>query len=347
MGETMKAVVTVKPEELEIQTRDIPQVEDNQILVKFKYVGICGSDVHIFYGKHPFVGPEYFPLVQGHEGVATVVETGAGVTGFKAGDHVTIRPQLFCGKCEMCLSGNSHICEKLEVLGCQADGYLAEYFAVDADLAIKLEDSDDMLAMTLIEPLAVAVGGVRKLGSLAGKKVLVFGAGVIGNLCAQVAKANGAMEVTVADISKYRLDLAVEKCGIDNSIFIPDVKTEEEADVYGGYDCILECVGIESTLKTSIKYSKKNSKMVILGVFGNEATLPMALVQDKELKIEGSLMYEEMDYIAAIHYIRDDLINVNTLVFDKVAFKDSENVYGFIADNKEKALKVIVDMENK
>ena len=343
----MNALVSVVPEKLEIQTREIPEISENQLLLKFKYVGICGSDVHIFYGKHPFVGPEYFPLVQGHEGVAEIVKTGQEVSGFKEGDLVTVMPQIYCGKCEMCRTGNPHICETLEVLGCQTDGYLAEYFAVDADLALKLEPSDDMLAMSLIEPLAVAVGGVRKLGALAGKKVLVFGAGVIGNLCAQVAKANGAFEVTIADISEYRLNLATETCGVDKSIYIPRVKPEEEADIYGGFDCILECVGIESTLRTSIKYSKKNSKMVILGVFGKEATLPMALVQDKELKIEGHLMYEEVDFNAAIGYIRTEKVNVKSLVFDQVAFKDSERVYDFIAENKEKALKVIIDMEKK
>ena len=347
MSKEMKAVVTVKAEKLEIQTREVPEISENQLLLKFKYVGICGSDIHIFYGKHPFVGPEFFPLVQGHEGVATVAKVGSAVTDFKEGDYVTVMPQIFCGKCEMCRTGNPHICETLLVLGCQADGYLAEYFAVDADLALKLDPSDDMLAMSLIEPLAVAVGGVRKLGALAGKKVLVFGAGVIGNLSAQVAKANGALEVTIADISEYRLKLATETCGIDKNIYIPGVKPEEEVEVYSGYDCILECVGIESTLRTSIKYSKKNSKMVILGVFGKEVTLPMALVQDKELKIEGHLMYEEIDFNAAIGYIRASKVNVKSLVFDKVAFKDSENVYNFIAENKEKALKVIIDMEEK
>jgi len=347
MGEPMKALVTVVPKKLEMQTRDIPNIKEDQILLQFKYVGICGSDIHIFYGRHPFVGPEYFPLVQGHEGVATVIKVGSNVTKLKKGDYVTVMPQIFCGKCEMCRIGKPHICENLKVLGCQTDGYLAEFFAVDADLALKLEPSDDLLAMTLIEPLSVAVGGVRKLGSLAGKKVLVFGAGVIGNLCAQVAKANGAMEVTIADISQYRIDLAVNQCNVDTGIFIPDVKPEDEAVLYGGYDYILECVGIENTLRTSIMYSKKNAKMVILGVFEKEATLPMALVQDKELKIEGSLMYEEEDYHAAIHYIRNSQVNVKALVFGQVAFKDSETVYDFIAENKEKALKVVIDMENK
>ena len=347
MSRTMKAAVTVVPEKLEFQTRNFPDISANQLLLEFKYVGICGSDIHIFYGKHPFVGPECFPLVQGHEGVATVVKVGDQVTHFQEGDYVTVMPQIFCGECEMCRTGNPHICETLQVLGCQIDGYLAEFFAVDAALALKLEPSDDMLAMSLVEPLAVAVGGVRKLGSLAGRRVLVFGAGVIGNLCAQVAKANGAMEVTIADISQYRLDLATQQCKVDESIFIPDVKPEDEASVFGGYDFILECVGVESTLQKSITYAKKNSKMVILGVFGKDATLPMALVQDKELKIEGSLMYEVEDYYAAISYIRNKKINVNALIFDRVAFKDSEKVYDFIAKNKEKALKVIIDMEKK
>jgi len=344
-GDNMKALVTIEPEKPQREERPVPVITEKQALVEVLYVGVCGSDVHIYYGKHPFVGPECYPLVQGHESVARVVKTGDAVKNVKEGDYITVMPQIFCGTCEMCRTGNIHICEKLEVLGCQRDGLLSTYFAVDANLLLKIEETDDLLAMTLIEPLAVAVGGVRKLGSIAGKRVLVYGAGVIGNLTAQVLKVAGAREVAIADLSKYRVDLAVNQCGIDTGINIPDVSPEDEAAVFGGFDAVMECVGVENTLRSAIINAKKNAKIIVMGVFGKETTIPMALVQDRELKIEGSLMYEEEDFTAAIDYIRKDAVNVRALIFDTYAFSDSEKVYEFIAGNKEKALKVIVDMK--
>ena len=338
----MKVAVTVKPEQIQFEERNIPEINNDQLLLKMKYVGVCGSDIHIYYGKHPFVGPEYYPLVQGHEGVAEVSKVGKNVTGFESGDLVTVMPQLFCGKCEMCRKGMPHICETLKVLGCQCDGLFAEYFGVDANLAIKLPSNADPVESALIEPLAVAIGAVRKLGCLGGKKLLVYGAGVIGNLCAQVAKAFGCAQVTIADIDESRLNTAVVSCGIDANININNPPNGEKS--FDDYDYVIECVGIESTLKTAIKHSKKNSKILVVGVFGKEATLPVALIQDRELMLQGSLMYEREDYITAINLLQSHKVIVKPLIYKVLPFSAYDTAYDLIAKNKAKAIKVIIQI---
>jgi len=338
----MKVAVTVMPGKIEFAEREVPRISATQVLLKMKYVGICGSDIHIYQGRHPFVGPECYPLVQGHEGVAVVEQVGGGVEGFLPGDVVTIMPQLVCGRCDMCLSGNPHVCETLKVIGCQTDGLFAEKYAVDQSMLIKLPPSMDMKKAAMIEPLAVAVGAVRKLGSLAGKKVLVFGAGVIGNLCAQVARACGAEEVKIVDLDETRLRTAVDRCGVDKSEAMSKIQDKKEA--FGDADFILECIGNESTLADAIRYAKKKAKILVVGVFGKDATLPMALVQDRELTLQGSLMYEREDYVGAINFIDRKAVALDPLIYKTIPFAQYDTAYKLIADNKGLALKVLVEI---
>jgi L-iditol 2-dehydrogenase len=339
MNGKMKVAVTLKPGEIKYEERPIPSPADDEVLLKIKYTGICGSDIHIYAGEHPFVGPECYPLVQGHESVAYVEELGKNVQGFKKGDYVTAMPQVACGECELCKTGRLHICSKLKVLGNQCDGFFSEYFPVKADMVIKLPDIPEEEA-AMVEPLAVAVGAVRKLGPLAGKRVLVYGAGVIGNLCGQVARACGAAEVAIADLIDERLDLAVNKCGIDTGI--NTAKVADPAAAYSGYDFHIECIGIEATIRNAIQYVKKGGMIVVAGVFGKEVTIPIALVQDREICIKGTLMYEKEDYIAAINLIKTKRVKLRPLIFKVVPFDEYDKAYDLIKANKALATKVLV-----
>ena len=338
----IQAVMT-EPGKIIFNDVDIPEVKANQIKVKMKCIGVCGSDIHVNHGKHPYTS---YPVVQGHEVSAVVEEIGKDVTNVKIGDAVTIQPQVVCGKCYPCTHGMYNDCEELKVMGFQTTGMASEYFVVDADKALKLPDGMSFENGAMIEPLAVAVHALRRYGNVKGKEVLVLGGGPIGNLVAQTAKALGASKVLLSELSTYRLETA-KKCGINT--VNPSEKNLKEAIVeyFGtdGADVIFECIGINATMKQAIEYARKGSDIVVVGVFGDLGTINMGFIQDHELRLIGTAMYRVEDYVDGIELVNKGLIEFDALVTHRVKFKDYTSAYKIIDEQKDKAMKVIIEME--
>ncbi len=339
----MIQAIMVKPGIIEFHDIPVPEVKPDQIKVKMKRIGVCGSDVHVNHGKHPYTS---YPVVQGHEVSAEVVETGAEVTNVKIGDKVTIQPQVVCGKCYPCTHGMYNDCEELKVMGFQTTGMASEYFVVDAEKSLKLPENMNWEHGAMIEPLAVAVHAVRRAGDVKGKKILVFGGGPIGNLVAQSAKALGASGVLLAEISAYRL-AAAEKCGIKTVNNSKDDLPEKIIAAFGEdkADYTFECIGINPTMKQAIDYARKGSTIIVVGVFGDLGTINMGFVQDHELSLIGSAMYREEDYMKAIELVSAGLIEFNTLITHRVKFKDYMEAYKLIDEQKDRVMKVMIEME--
>ena len=213
METNMIQQVMTAPGEIIFREIPVPSVEENQILVRIQMIGVCGSDIHVYHGEHPFTS---YPVTQGHEVSGEIVALGKSVEGFAVGQKVTIEPQVFCGHCHPCTHGKYNLCEELKVMGFQTTGVASTYFAVDASKVTPLPESMSFEEGAMIEPLAVAVHAVRQAGDVEGKKIVVIGAGPIGNLVAQVAKGMGAEQVMVTDVSDYRLELA-KGCGFRES----------------------------------------------------------------------------------------------------------------------------------
>ena len=207
MEKNMIQQVMTAPGEIIFREVPIPKPEAGQVLIKIQRIGICGSDIHVYHGKHPFTS---YPVTQGHEVSGEVAALGEGVETFAVGQKVTIEPQVFCGHCHPCTHGKYNLCEELKVMGFQTTGTASQYFAVDASKVTPLPDAMSYEEGAMIEPLAVAVHAVRRAGDVSGQKIAVIGAGPIGNLVAQAAKGMGAAQVMVSDISDYRLRLAEE-----------------------------------------------------------------------------------------------------------------------------------------
>lgn len=338
----LQAIMT-EPGKIVYQEVPVPEVGDNQIKVKMKVIGVCGSDIHVNHGKHPYTS---YPVVQGHEVSAFVEEVGDLVTNVKVGDRVTIQPQVVCGKCYPCTHGMYNDCEVLKVMGFQTTGMASEFFVVDAEKAIKLPEGMSYDHGAMIEPLAVAVHAVRRYGNVEGNSVLVLGGGPIGNLVAQTAKAMGATKVLLSELSEYRLKTA-EKCGIKT--VNPKEQDLKEAiiDSFGndGADVIFECIGINATMKQAIEYARKGSDIVVVGVFADLGTINMGFVQDHELRIIGTAMYRVEDYIEAIRLVREDLVEFDSLITHRVPFREYEKAYKIIDEQKDKAMKVLIDMD--
>jgi L-iditol 2-dehydrogenase len=164
--------VMIAPGKIEFRNIDKPVPKENEVVIKIMSIGICGSDMHVYHGKHPFTK---YPVTQGHEVSGQIVEVGEKVSNLFVGQKVTVQPQVVCGKCYPCRHGKYNLCEELKVMGFQTTGLASEYFAIDSAKVTPLPDHMDFDEGAMIEPLAVAVHAIRKFGDVTGKKVVVLG----------------------------------------------------------------------------------------------------------------------------------------------------------------------------
>lgn len=340
----MKQAILTAPKTIEFSEIPKPVIKSNEVLLKVKYMGICGSDIHAYYGKHPFMS---FPIRLGHEMSGEIIEIGSEVTeDLKPGDLVTIMPQEYCGECGPCRSGRYNICNTLNVIGCQTPGAACEYFAVHSDLVKKIPASISAALAAAVEPAAVGVHAVRRCGSVKGMNVVVLGAGTIGNVTAQAALAEGAENVLITDLSDYRLALA-RRCGIPHTANTSRCTMQdaiEEAFGKEGADIFFECVGIGATVNQAIECSKKGHDIVIVGVFGSMPPVNLAWIQDRELRICGTLMYVEQDFQDTIDYMANGRINMKPLISKIFSFSELPDAFTYIENNNDTSLKVMIKM---
>ena len=338
----MKQAVMTAPGKIEIHEVEIPSPGEGEVLLRIQRIGVCGSDIHVYHGKHPYTP---YPVVQGHEFSATVEAVGPGVSGLRVGQKVTSQPQITCGECAPCKRGDYHICDSLKVEGFQAPGCAQELWVTKAERIIPLPDSFTYEQGALIEPVSVAVHATSRAGDLNGRRVAVLGAGPIGNLVAQVAQASGA-RVLITDVSEYRLDVA-RKCGLEH-ISNPNQETLREASarVFGpdGFDVALECVGVEPTITAAIEGLEKGGTLVVVGVFGDKPRVDIGLVQDRELNIHGTLMYKREDYIRAVELVSTGQVQTAPLISRHFAMDDYLEAYRFIDQARDKTMKVFIDI---
>lgn len=337
----MKQAILERPRKIVFREVKKPEVSDRDVLIRVKRIGICGSDIKAYYGKHPYIK---CPIVQGHEFSGVVADKGRKVEGLKTNDKVTVRPQLVCGRCFLCKQGDYNICENLKVIGCQAEGAAQEYLKVDMSLVVKLPRTMTFEEGAMVEPLAVAVHAVNRAGQVRGQKVLVLGAGTIGNLTAQAAKAMGAKAVMITDLSNFRLGIA-GKCGVDYPVNVTRASLPKLLENHfgpGRADVIFECVGEQATINQAINVARKGSGIIVVGVFDEKPRADIGLVQDRELTLTGSLMYKAEDYQTAIKLIQSRKVKLRPLMSKTFDFKDYPRAYRFLEKSGDRVMKVFI-----
>jgi L-iditol 2-dehydrogenase len=338
----MRQAVMTAPHEITFRDIPPPTVELGQAAMRIVRIGICGSDIHVYHGKHPFTR---YPVVQGHEFSARIESIGPGVEGLKIGSLVTAMPQVVCGQCRPCRRGDYHICDNLKVQGFQAPGCAQDVFVADAARIVSLPETLTPEQGVLIEPAAVAVHALRRAGNVSGKNVVVIGAGPIGNLVAQSAKAMGA-KVLISDVSEQRLQIAAA-CGIP---WRSNAKTESitraARSAFGlqGFDVAFDCAGAETSLGSAIESIDKGGTIVVVAVFGHKPQVDLGLVQDRELNLIGTLMYQRRDYDCAIRWICSGAILTKPLEGRHFPFAEYKAAYEFIDANAERCMKVFIDL---
>ena len=343
----MRQAVLVSPGKIEFREVPAPKPADlnpHQVLLRIKRIGICGSEIHSYHGKHPAT---FYPVVQGHEYSAVVEAVGSDVTVCAPGDAVTARPQLVCGQCNPCRRGQYNVCEHLRVQAFQADGAAQDLFVVDDDRVVRLPEGMSLDYGAMVEPSAVSAHSTRRAGDLRGTNVVVSGAGTIGNLVAQFALARGAAKVLITDVSDLRLEIA-RKCGIEHTLNVAQKPLADGVkEVFGeeGFQVGFEVAGVESSIRSIMECIEKGSTIVVVAVFEKDPSLSMFYLGEHELTLVGTMMYRHEDYLETVQMISEGKINLEPLISNRFSFEEYDDAYKFIDANRTTSMKVIIDLE--
>lgn len=336
--------VMTAPGVIEFRETPRPIAAEGQVLVRIMRIGICGSDIHVYHGKHPFTR---YPVTQGHEVSGRIEAVGSGVEGLSVGQKVTIEPQVCCGHCYPCTHGKYNLCEELKVMGFQTTGTASEYYAVDAAKVTPLPETMSYDEGAMIEPLAVTVHAAKRFPELKGARVAILGCGPIGILLMQSCKALGAASVLVTDVSDYRLSVA-RSVGADYAVNTGETDMEQALrDAFGSdkADVIYDCAGSDITMGQAIRCARKGSTIVLVAVFSKMASVDLAVLNDHELELNTSMMYRHEDYVDAIRLVSEGKVQLRPLMSRHFAFRDYLEAYQYIDENREMTMKVIIDVQ--
>ncbi|MCJ1674615.1 MULTISPECIES: zinc-binding dehydrogenase [unclassified Rathayibacter] len=339
---TMHRAVAEPLSGVRLETADVPTPAAGQVLVQSVLVGICGSDIHAIAGHHPFLASTYLP---GHEATGVVAALGEGVEGVEVGQRVLLKPNVACGTCLNCRAGRSNACERLSWIGCDPSGHwagaMAEYFVAPAGNLYAVPDSVDDETAALVECLATPVHAARIAGDLAGARVVVLGAGTIGVLCVVAALNAGAGTVVATDLDEGKLARAT-RIGAHGAVKASDADANEQvaAALGGPADVVLDCVANERSYAQAVSLLRRAGTLVVVGVPARDAVLPMPIIQDFEIRVQGCAAYTEADVETAISIAVDGGLPTAEVVSGRYSLEDISDA--FTAANADSTGKLLV-----
>jgi len=341
MNRTRPMAFVTQPGKIEIRERPIPTLGEFDVLIKVRASTICGSDLHIFKGKHPFVS---LPIPVGHEVAGEVAEVGRSVTKVRPGDKVSVEPVLICGHCHYCQQGNYQLCANFSFQYRQGQGGLTTDFIAPERWVHVLPENLPYKLGALIEPLAVAVHAVGLANLKIGDNVAIFGAGAIGLFILQVLRGAGAGKVFISDIRDFRLDLALE-LGATEVINVKktDVVKQILQQTEGmGVKKAFEAVGLESTLIQSLQSIQKGGQVILVGLFEAESIcIPANLFVQKEISLTGSQGYH-WDFQRAIELVRVGNLELEKMITHQFTLDQIQNAFETLVDEGQNAVKVVI-----
>ncbi|MGA8108363.1 MAG: galactitol-1-phosphate 5-dehydrogenase [Acidobacteriaceae bacterium] len=312
----MKALLLREYNHLELTDLPTPAPGPGELLIQVAACGICGSDVHGFDGTS---GRRIPPIVMGHEAAGIVAATGEGVIAFQPGDRATFDSTVSCGACPYCLRGEINLCDRREVIGVSCGEYrragaFAEFVTVPERIAYKLPANLSFAEAAMLEPVAVALHAVKVSEIRGGETALVLGAGMIGLLTLQAARAAGCSQVFIADIDPTRLRLAAS-LGATDTLQLSG--TELAAEILrrtgSGVDLALEAVGREETIASAIHSVRKGGTVTLIGNITPQVAIPLQVVVSRQLRLQGTAA-SAGEYPEAIDLISRGIIQVKPLI---------------------------------
>ena len=340
----MKVIQVNKPGEIAVVEKPKPEISAvDEVVIRIKAAGICGSDVHIFHGKNPFAS---YPRILGHEAAGEVVQIGSGVVNVKVGDHVVIDNVFSCGKCYACRIGRPNVCGSVKVLGVHIDGVFSEYVKIPADhLYVVPSDIPWEMAATM-EPYAIAAEAIDRGGVSAGDTVLICGAGPIGLVILQACKSIGT-KVLIMDVVDSRLAKAK---GMGADVVVNTKNEDMEKAVMGftggkGVNVAMEATGVIPILELIIaKLMSPAGRVVVLGFPVEPAKISPADIMKRELDIKGSRL-NNRKFAEVVQWFANKKVDPTGLVSHVLPYSDIEKGMELFANHPEEVCKIILKFE--
>jgi L-iditol 2-dehydrogenase len=342
----MKALLLSEYRHLELADVPEPSVGPNDILIRVKACGICGSDVHGYDGS---TGRRIPPIVMGHEASGVVEKIGRNVQGFREGDRVTFDSTVYCGHCFFCKRGEVNLCDHREVLGVSTPdfrrmGAFAEYVTVPQHIVYRLPDSLPFAKAAMVEAVGVAVHAVALTPISINDTAVVVGAGMIGCLALQAARLAGCGRIIVVDIDDSRLQMAAGLGATDlvNSKTRDAVATIRELTGGRGADIALECVGTTPTVQVAIEATRKGGAVTLVGNVAPKVEIPLQSVVSRQIRLQGSAA-SSGEYPVCMDLLARGAIRVDTLLTATAPLEQGASWFERLYNREPNLLKVVLE----
>lgn len=345
----MKALVIEADKVLSLKDLDVPEPEADEVLIKVKACGICGSDIpRVLHG-----GVHFYPITVGHEFSGEIVKVGADVTDVAAGERVTAAPLVPCRKCAECEQGNPAMCTHYSFVGSRRQGAMTEFVAVPARNVVKIADNVTYEQAACIEPITVAIHGVERAGAItSGKSAIVYGCGTIGMLTLEVLKAKGLTRVYAIDIDDAKLETA-KKLGAYEAINSTKVDVPAYFAEHGLVDYAFETAGVPFLQAQVIDLVKKKGAVVYVGTAHGDVKFSgktFEKILRGELFVTGSWMsfsapFPGSEWRAAAELLGEGKINVDELITHRFRLEDGIEAFNTLTDKASGAIKVMYVMD--
>lgn len=359
MAEKMMVQTFYEPNVMKYEEREIPEIADNEVLVKVKAVGICGSDISYYYGHSPVDTEDgKGPLILGHEASGVIAEVGSipkKLGLFEKGDRVSINPVQQCNACPECMRGEFNVCSHVETIGVSVDGCFAEYVKVKYTHAYKIPDDVSFESAALAEPLACAVHAIQRLDIRLGQTVVTYGTGGIGLMQVQLAKAAGAGKVIAVGRKDYGLKKASE-CGATHVINNTDKNSEyyaedvaaKVAELNEGNPAKRAIVATSNmdALQDALKVTGACSTIVYFGLPGPEDMLKVpvldAIQSERTLKFSwlAPLCWDNVFAVMA-----SGQVNLAPIITNRFSLKDAEEGIKYMKESPDNKVKGVIILD--
>jgi len=341
----MKSLLLSEYNHLDVVDMPVPAVGPDDVLVQVAACGICGSDVHGYDGSS---GRRIPPIVMGHEAAGTVSAVGERVKDLSPGDRVTFDSTVYCGECEYCAKGEVNLCNNRQVIGVSCTDYrragaFAEFIAVPWRIVYSLPDGISFAEAAMLEAVSVALHAVQVSAVPVGESALVVGAGMIGLLTLQAAKAAGCSRVLIADVDETRLNLAKhvgaeEVLHASGAELVAEIMRRTDGK---GVDLVLEAVGRNETVAAAVDCVRKGGTVTLIGNIMPEVTLPLQKVVSRQLRLQGSCA-SAGEYPEAIELIAGGKIQVKPLITAVASLDEAPRWFERLHSREPNLMKVVV-----
>jgi len=342
----LKALVYTQPYRLEYSDFPDPAVGEDDVLVRVKACGICGSDVHGFTGK---TGRRLPPLIMGHEAAGIVEDVGKNVAVFEKGDRVCFDSTVYCNECEPCRKGSYNRCESRQVLGVSVPGFkrhgaFAEYVSVPWWIVSKIPDDLSFVHSALLEPASIGTHAANRAPISSGDAVVIIGVGTIGLFILQACRLRGAAKVFAVDINEYRLELAA---GLGADKLINPLKLDLKETILKetenrGADVTFEAVGYAQTFGHAVSVTKTGGHLVAVGNLEKKAEFDLQELVARELTFTGSYA-SAGEFRDCIERVASGKINVEPLISDVLPLADGPSAFDRLLKAEENLLKIVLE----